>query len=134
MRRYCFSMLIFVALLLVGCGQRETSTPTRLAARPRRSPPPTRRALETPPPGLPPAVSLLPAEAWLSMHVETSQGGRWTAVAFPDRDEVFDERGNRRWVDRGMFLGHRRGLWEHLLGQAAFWDLDRDAYLTDCPA
>ncbi len=122
---------VLVTLVSVAACSRGTATPTPIPT-PAVTRPPTPLPYETPPPGLPPAVSLLPEGAWLSIHVEASDGTRWTAVAYGERDEIYDEANNRRWVDKGAFLSRQRHLWEALLRQARFARLSRDTYLTAC--
>ncbi len=127
-------LMIFLALatLLAACG-RKTPTPTPPARpTPAVTRPPTPLPYQTPPAGLPPATSLLPDGAWLTLHVESPQGARWTMVAYGDRDEIFDEVQNQRWVDKGVFISRQRALWEALLRQARFEALSRDTYLTAC--
>ncbi len=123
-------LIIGVLLFLSGCG-RGTATPTPIPT-PVGTRFPTPLPFQTPPPGLPPAVSLLPRDAWLALHVETPDGKRWTLVAYGDRDEVLDEAGNRRWVDRGGFVSRQAHMWQALLRQAGFADLSKDAYWTAC--
>ena len=133
-----YPLLVLLAVLAMwgaGCKGKATPTPipTAVVARPTQ-PMPTRAPAVTPPPGLPPAAGLLPDGAWLAVHVESEDGPRWTAVAYGDRDEIYDEREHRKWVDTGRFLSRHRHVWEALLRQAAFPDIRRDAYFTACDA
>lgn len=122
--------ILGVLLFLAGCG-RETTTPTPIPT-PAGTRFPTPLPFQTPPPGLPPAVSLLPRDAWLALRVETPDGKRWTLIAYGDRDEILDEAGNRRWVDRGSFVSRQAHMWRALLRQAGFAHLSKDAYWTTC--
>ena len=128
------AIILFVLLISVGCKGHSTPTSVPTVSTARSTPAmPTRAPAVTPPAGLPPATSLLPQTAWLTVHVEAADGARWTAVAYGDRDEIYDESTHRHWVDTGAFLSRHRHVWEALLRQAAFLDMNRDAYLTDCP-
>ncbi len=132
---YLSGLVLILALVLGGCKRAKGPTPVPTMAAGQATPAmPTRAPAVTPPAGLPPATGLLPDDAWLAVHVEAADGTRWTAVAYGDRDEIYDERNNRRWVDTGAFLSRHRHVWEALLRQAFFPDVDRDAYFTDCPA
>ncbi len=68
------------------------------------------------------------------LRVEKSTGERWTAVAYSDRDEIYDETNNRTWTDVAGFLTRQRPVWEALFRQAGFEQVQRDTYLTACEA
>ncbi len=129
-----FVLVVLLATLVVAACSRATPTPTPVPLPPQRTPVPTPYPVETPPAGLPPAANLLPEGAWLYLHLEAPDGRRWTAVGYEDRDEVYDERNNQTWVDRGRFLSRYQDLWYALLNQARFYELTDPAYLTACEA
>ena len=130
--------VLFVLLTLAACGGKNTPSPTPVptatSAAAGQNELPTPYPAQTPPAGLPPAESFLPSGAWLALHVEVADGTRWTVVAYGDRDEVVDERNNRKWVDQGAFLSRERALWEGIFHQVGADAFASPTYFTACQA